>query len=202
MPRRKPTDERRREIAAAAGALFAEQGVRATTVRHIAVRVGVLSGSLYHHFKTKNDIVHEIMRAYGEDLVARYERAAQPGGTSTEKLRRLFHACLEANLEHPDEEAVLIHELDHLFREPEFAYIHETLSRIEELFVSVIEAGIRRREIREAIDPRFVYRMMMDVMGTVPRWYDPGTHRQDTIVDGWIEIFFQGIERRPAQAAE
>ena len=83
MPRRKPTDERRREIAAAAGALFAEQGVRATTVRHIAVRVGVLSGSLYHHFKTKNDIVHEIMRAYGEDLVARYERAAQPGGTTT-----------------------------------------------------------------------------------------------------------------------
>ncbi len=193
MAKRKKTDERRRQIAAAAGALFAQQGVRGTTVRDIGDRVGMLSGSLYHHFKTKTDIVHEIMGAYGEDLVARYERAAHPGGTSIERLRRLFHACFEANLEHPDEEALLIRELDNLFREPEFAYIHDMLSRIEEIFVSIIEEGIRRREIRADIDPRFVYRMMMDVMGAVPRWYDPLTHNENEVVDRWIETFFSGI---------
>ncbi|MCP4908557.1 MAG: TetR/AcrR family transcriptional regulator [bacterium] len=193
MIKRKKTDERRKQIAAAAGALFAERGVRDTTVRDIGDRVGLLSGSLYHHFKTKTDIVHGIMGGYGEDLVARYERAALPGGTSIEKLRRLFHACFEANLEHPDEEAILIRELDNLFREPEFSYVHETLSKIEEIFVNVIEEGIRRREIRANIDPRFVYRMMMDVMGTVPRWYDPRTHHEAEIVDHWIETFFQGI---------
>jgi len=193
MARRKKTDERRREIAIAAGALFAERGVAATTVRDIGDRVGLLSGSLYHHFKTKTDIVHEIMGVYCEDLVARYERAEQPGGTSIDKLRRLFHACFEATVEHPDEEAVLIRELDSLFREPEFAYIHETLSQIEAIFVRIIEGGIRRREIRENIDPSFVYRMMMDVMGAVPRWYVPGTHDEREVVDGWIDVFFTGI---------
>jgi len=193
MAKRKKTDDRRRQIAAAAGALFAEQGVQGTTVRDIGDRVGLLSGSLYHHFKTKTDIVHEIMGTYGEDLVARYERAAHPGGTSIEKLRRLFHACFEANLEHPDEEALLIRELDNLFREPEFAYIHEMLSRIEEIFVNIIEEGIHRREIRTDIDPRFIYRMMMDVMGAVPRWYDPRTHNEKEVVDRWIDTFFTGI---------
>ena len=195
MARRKKTDERRQQIAVAACALFARQGVQGTTVRDIGDRVGILSGSLYHHFKTKLDIVHEIMGAYGEGLVARYERAAEPGGTSTDKLRRLFHACLEANLEHPDEEAVLIRELDNLFREPEFAYIHEMIARIEEIFVNVIEEGIRRREIRSGIDARFVYRMMMDMMGAVPRWYDPRRHSQKEVVEGWIDIFFKGIEQ-------
>jgi len=193
MAKRKKPEERRRQIAIAAGALFAEQGVRGTTVRDIGDRVGLLSGSLYHHFKTKTDIVHEIMGAYGEDLVSRYERAAHPGGTSIEKLRRLFHACFEANLEHPDEEALLIRELDNLFREPEFAYVHETLSRIEDIFVGIIEEGIRRREIRADIDSRFVYRMMMDVMGAIPRWYDPRSHNENEIVDHWIETFFMGI---------
>ena len=64
----------------------------------------------------------------------------------------------------PDEEAVLIRELDALFREPEFAYVHETLERIEEIFVDVIEAGIARGELRPDVDAHFLYRMMMDVM--------------------------------------
>jgi TetR/AcrR family transcriptional regulator, cholesterol catabolism regulator len=193
MPRRINPAERRRQIAASAGALFAEQGVRATTVRDIADRVGLLSGSLYHHFKTKHDIVHELMGRYGDDLVARYERAAAPGGTSIEKLRRLFRACLEANLEHPDEEAILIRELDALFREPEFEYLHDTLERIEALFVDVIEEGMRRGEIRADVDAPFVYRMMMDVMGTVPRWYDPSKHIKNDVVESWIDIFARGI---------
>ena len=193
MAARRSSENRRIEIAQAAGALFAEQGVRATTVRDIADRVGLLSGSLYHHFKTKNDIVHELMRRYGEDLVARYERTAAPGGTSIEKLRRLFHACLDANLEHPDEEAVLIRELDALFREPEFAYVHETLERIEEIFVDVIEAGMARGELRPDVDAHFLYRMMMDVMGAVPRWFDPLSDAKDEVVAAWIDVFMRGV---------
>ena len=193
MAARRRSENRRIEIAQAAGALFAEQGVRATTVRDIADRVGLLSGSLYHHFKTKNDIVHELMGRYGEDLVARYERAAAPGGTSIEKLRRLFHACLDANLEHPDEEAVLIRELDALFREPEFAYVHETLERIEAIFVDVIEAGMARGELRSDVDAHFLYRMMMDVMGAVPRWFDPSSDAKDEVVARWIDVFMRGV---------
>lgn len=199
MPRRVSAEDRRQQIAQAAGALFAEQGVRGTTVRDIADRVGMLSGSLYHHFKTKNDIVHALMREYGDDLVARYERAATPGGTSLEKLRRLFHACLEANLEHPDEEAILIRELDTLFREPEFGYLHDTLAQIEQLFVDVIEDGMRRGEIREDLDAHFVYRMMMDVMGAVPRWYDPTRHVKNEVVEGWIDVFSRGVQGRASR---
>lgn len=90
MAKRRSPQDRRRDIAKAAGALFAEQGVRGTTVRDIAEAVGILSGSLYHHFKTKNDIVHELMQRYGQDLVARYERAAAPGGPSIESSAGYF----------------------------------------------------------------------------------------------------------------
>ena len=195
MARRRVKEDRRGEIAKCAGALFAEQGVRATTVRDIAEGVGMLSGSLYHHFKTKNDIVHELMRQYGDDLVARYEQAAALGGTAIERLRRLFHACLEANLQNPDQEAILIRELDALFREPEFGYIHEMLVQIESLFVGVIQSGMESGEIRADIEVHFVYRMMMDVMGAVPRWYDPSQHAKDDVVEAWIDIFTRGVGR-------
>lgn len=193
MPKQRAGAQRRREIAQAAGELFADRGIHATTVRDIGERVGIQSGSLYHHFKTKHDIAHELMRCYGEDLLARYREAEAGGGGAGEKLERLFRACIRANLAHPNETAILIHELDKLFRLEEFSYIQRLVADVETLFVGVIAEGMHRGEIRTDIAPAFTYRMMMDVMGAVQRWYDPDKHSEDQVVRGWIDVFFRGI---------
>ena len=39
--------------------MFAERGLRATTVRDIADSAGILSGSLYHHFSSKEEMVDD-----------------------------------------------------------------------------------------------------------------------------------------------
>ena len=44
---------RRADVVQLAGELFAEKGYRATTVREIADAAGILSGSLYPHFDSK-----------------------------------------------------------------------------------------------------------------------------------------------------
>ena len=193
MPKRKPADERRRQIAAAAGDLFAERGVQATTVRAIGDRVGILSGSLYHHFKTKNDIVHELMRRYGADILERYGEQVQAGGSAREKLERLFGACVRVKLEYPNETTILIHELSNLFLQDEFDYIRELLEGVEEIFVKVLVQGMSAGELRPDLDPSFVYRMMMDVMGAVHRWYDPQVHSEERVVKGWLDVFLSGI---------
>lgn len=52
--------------------MFAEQGLRSTTVRDIADSAGILSGSLYHHFDSKESMVDEILRSFLDSLFARY----------------------------------------------------------------------------------------------------------------------------------
>jgi AcrR family transcriptional regulator len=54
--------DRRDLILRAATRRFAEYGFEATTVRQIADDVSILSGSLYHHFATKEEILEEIVR--------------------------------------------------------------------------------------------------------------------------------------------
>lgn len=197
MAKRRPAAERRRQIARAAGALFADRGVQATTVRDIGERVGVLSGSLYHHFRTKNEIVHELMLGYRDELLARYREARDTQGTARERLERLFRACVRANLEHPDQTAILIHEQDRLFRSEEFAYIQQLVDDVESLFVGIIVEGMETGEIRTDLAPAFTYRMMMDVMGAIARWYDPAKHSEEQVVRGWIDVFFRGIASEP-----
>ena len=64
--------DRRAELLAIAAGLFAERGLRATTVRDIADAAGILSGSLYHHFDSKESMVDEILRGFLDALFDRY----------------------------------------------------------------------------------------------------------------------------------
>ena len=53
--------------------MFAQRGLKATTVRDIADSAGILSGSLNHHFKSKEQMVEEVMRDFLDWLFSRYE---------------------------------------------------------------------------------------------------------------------------------
>ncbi len=64
---------RRDELLVLAAAMFAERGLKATTVRDIADSAGILSGSLYHHFKSKEQMVEEVTRDFLDWLFSRYE---------------------------------------------------------------------------------------------------------------------------------
>ena len=50
-----PDSARRREVILTAGRLFREHGYERTTVRELAKAVGLQSGSLFHHFRSKGD---------------------------------------------------------------------------------------------------------------------------------------------------
>jgi AcrR family transcriptional regulator len=59
---------RRAEILETAARLFASSGLR-TSLQQIAAACGILPGSLYHHFESKEAIVVELIERYRADLV-------------------------------------------------------------------------------------------------------------------------------------
>jgi AcrR family transcriptional regulator len=58
---------RRTEILRTAASLIASSGLR-TSLQEIADAAGILPGSLYHHFESKEAILIELIRRYQEDL--------------------------------------------------------------------------------------------------------------------------------------
>ena len=64
---------RRQQILDTAAAVFAEKGIASTTVRDISEQVGIYSGSLYHHFKSKEEIVAGILAPVVASQVAALE---------------------------------------------------------------------------------------------------------------------------------
>src|SRR6202021_2051309 len=79
----KEPSERRADVVTIAAELFAQKGFRATTVREIADAAGILSGSLYHHFDSKESIGDEILLSFINDVLADYRAAVSSGSGSS-----------------------------------------------------------------------------------------------------------------------
>ncbi|MBC5581904.1 TetR family transcriptional regulator [Anaerofilum sp. BX8] len=104
MPRNKHPEETVDRILNTALALFLEKGYEATTVQDIIDHLGGLSkGAIYHHFRSKE----EIMIAVGDRLGAENARMLgavrdDPSLTGREKLVEIFRASLR----NPNQEAL------------------------------------------------------------------------------------------------
>ena len=110
MPARKPRGEghtRREEIIAAAKALFLEEGVRATTMRRLADRVGVSAPALYLYFKDKDAILIELCDRIFSRLLARIEEIEREPLPACQRLRRMGEAYIRFALENPDEYRIM-----------------------------------------------------------------------------------------------
>ena len=87
-----PSVSRRDELLELAATMFAERGLRATTVRDIADSAGILSGSLYHHFASKEEMVDEVLRGFLDWLFERYQEIVATEPNPLERLKGLFMA--------------------------------------------------------------------------------------------------------------
>src|SRR5215470_396716 len=111
--RREPGD-RHDQILAVAAELFASKGVAATTVREIADEVGILSGSLYHHFESKEAMVDEIVTSYLDDLRTRYKRVMAADTDPRTRLHDLIVASLEVVEAHPHATEIYQNDVNYL----------------------------------------------------------------------------------------
>ncbi|WP_454830989.1 TetR/AcrR family transcriptional regulator [Paraburkholderia xenovorans] len=89
--------EGRQLILDTAARLFREEGYANTSLRDIAAECGVTTGSIYHHFGSKEEIVTEVLRI-GVVRVAEEVRRAVMSLDPASEARTILHAAVYAHL--------------------------------------------------------------------------------------------------------
>ena len=165
---------RRDELLGLAAAMFAERGLRATTVRDIADAAGILSGSLYHHFKSKEEMVDEVLRTFLDWLFDRYQQIIDNEPNPLARLKGLFMASFDAIEHHHAEVVIYQDEAKRLSAHPRFAYIDELNRRQRKMWVDLLNQGIDQGYFASDINVDLVYRFIRDTTWVSVRWYQPG----------------------------
>jgi AcrR family transcriptional regulator len=165
---------RRDELLELAATMFAERGLRATTVRDIADSAGILSGSLYHHFASKEEMVDEVLRGFLDWLFERYQHVVDTEPNPLERFKGLFMASFDA-IEHRHAQVVIYQdEAKRLSSQPRFSYVEELNKRQRRMWVDVLQQGIEEGYFRPDLDVDLVYRFIRDTTWVSVRWYLPG----------------------------
>ena len=94
MSKRPNTEQRRAEIVNALQTVIAEHGYAKATIQLIAQKAGLTPGLIHYHFKTKVEILLELVRMLAELPRQRYIQFAANAKTPDEKLLAYINARL------------------------------------------------------------------------------------------------------------
>jgi AcrR family transcriptional regulator len=185
---------RRSEIVGIAAELFATKGYANTTVREIADAAGILSGSLYHHFDSKESMVEALLRDFLERIDARYRSIIANADDPVDALRELVHAAFGALATDRAAVAVMLNEYNLLVQYPRFAFLHDSVEESERLWVEVLETGMREGALRDDVPAAAVYRFLRDAIWVSVRWYRPdGPQRPDDVAEEYLTVLLSGL---------
>jgi AcrR family transcriptional regulator len=187
---------RREELLGIAAQLFATQGYKNTTVRHIADAAGILSGSLYHHFDSKESMVDDILREFQNELFGQYEAILASSDDARTKLEAAVRVSFEAIDQHPYEVAIFQNDADYLGSSERFGYLAERNRQSRDVWVTLLREGIATGALRADLDVDLTYRFIRDTVWVAVKWYRPGGKLTHTAVaDQYLTILLDGISR-------
>lgn len=183
------------ELVRVANDLFSELGYERTTVRLIADRLGVKSGSLYSHISGKDQILQEIIMRVGEEFVRRVTKARQSSEDPEIALRRMCREHLHVLHELQPSVTVYFNEwrkLDETLRKD----VIVLRKQYEELFRDVILAGVKAG-VFSTPDVRSAMLVVLSSLNWTYQWYDRhGPLTPDQIADGYVDFILEGLHAR------
>ncbi|WP_406449055.1 TetR/AcrR family transcriptional regulator [Streptomyces sp. NBC_00876] len=193
-----PSPERRSELLATAAEVFAAQGYNATTVRRIADAAGMLAGSLYYHFDSKESMLDEILSTFLNELWEGYDAVLDAGLGPRETIEALVTESFREIDRHRAAVAIYQKEARHLAAQPRFQYLVESQQRFEKAWLGTLERGVADLTFRADLDIRLTYRFVRDTVWVAASWYRPGgRHSPEEIARQYLSMVLDGIALRP-----
>lgn len=187
--------DRRREILQVAEEMFAERGIKATTVRQIGAKAGILSGSLYHHFGSKLDIVDAILTEFHEHLISGNREIVEAEPDPIERLRRLTRFAFSLIVDYPAAVLMVQNESNYLSQYERFSYLATEDKTVAGMWIDTLDEGIKEGRIRDDLDVRMFYRLVRDVVAGSIRWFRTGKGRKsiEDIANEVVDMLLHGI---------
>ena len=166
-------------IRAAAFAQFAERGYPVVTVRDIMKACGLTQGALYNHFKSKDELLHDIIASTQGELERQCQQAvAGAGGDPRAELAAFVRVYVIRHCRLRIEALVANREIGWL-DSARVADIRRSRRAIRDIVVTILTEGVERGvfdppQIDGRRDLKAIAMALLDQCTHVSMWYGPG----------------------------
>lgn len=139
---RKEAMERRNEILDAADELFGQKGFDGTSTNDILEKVGIARGTLYYHFKSKEDIMDSLIERYNAQILGAAKEIAVNKNIPVNE--RIIRVVMALNISSGNGKEII----DHIHK-PQNALMHQKIQKViinglPPILTEIIREGIEQ----------------------------------------------------------
>ena len=189
---RPATQARREEILEAARDLFFSRGFASASMRDLAGVIGLTQAAIYYHFKSKDEILFEIINTFSELLERCICKRLDAPGDPLKNLNEAIRAHILLTRTHFRDIKLILEDkkvIDTIYAED----IRERETRVFELYrgriASLIGAGVFR-----PMSPTVMTFHVLAAINFQFQWFRPGGELQlEEVADTTIELLTHGM---------
>lgn len=187
---------KRQVVLRTAAQIFSRRGFHQTTLADIADELHVAKPTLYHYFRSKDEILLEVQQAAIQQML---EAPIDPTASGIEQIRAFFHRYVEMIV---DDFGTCLIMTGVLPLEPENrALVRKGSKSIEVILRDMLRRGIADGSIANC-DTRISAKFMFGALNWIPYWYrTDGELGIEGLADHAIDFVMRGLMKTPAGPA-
>jgi AcrR family transcriptional regulator len=184
-------DSRRPELLSAAARLFSERGFAGTSMRDIAAAVGMLSGSIYYHFPSKQALLMAVHEESVRHTVQAVEAALKgPAGDPWDRLGAVCEAHLTTLLSDSPYSRLV---------SPDFARtlppkLQKTIIAQRDRYETMFAGAIDELPLPRGVQRRYLRLALLGSLNWALIWYRPGGDSPAVIARNMVNLYRHALD--------
>lgn len=176
---------------------FYAKGYAPTTMQHIADEAGVLKGSIYHHFTSKEEMLYLILDAVHLGLAEMIGPITQGTRQPLEKLRAILVAHTIFNARNLEWTTVFYNDFRALSPE-RCAKIIARRDEYDQMLLNLIVDAQRQGELRAGLSTKLALFGMTGLVNSIHRWYRAdGLESPESVAESFGSMIIDGVKATP-----
>lgn len=189
------TINRKEQISSVASKLFKDKGYEATSMRDIANELGIEAASLYHHIKSKEEILTGICFEMADKFITALKEVNDIYFNAEERLRMAIQYHVQITCDNLDKTAVFLNEWRSL-PEPQMGEFRKMRDNYEREFRVIVEDG-ENEDIFDKVDKKFAALMILSSVNWIHQWYNAeGNMNPAQIANKISDLILGGIRKK------
>ena len=189
-PRRRRSHNRIQPLLDAAAKLFAGKGYRETTMRDIGAEAGMQAGSVYYHFKSKDELLLAVYAMAVDGIESRLLAALEGIEDPWHRLEVAVVTHLETILDRNDYSSVMIGVTPDKAED-----IKPSLVALRDRYESHFERLIQELPLARRTDRRLLRLMLMGALNASHSWYHDGDKSAAVIGRIFVKYLREPVSR-------
>jgi AcrR family transcriptional regulator len=180
------------EILEAATELFAKKGYAVTSMREISENLEITKATLYHYFKSKEQILFEILNNVMDEALESLEKISKMRIPPEEKLKNVLKFYSKYYVSKQNDLILLVNELNSLSEN-----FRKILINKEKIYLNLMKLIFNELKMQGKLRDIPLTVLAFSFFGMVHytiKWYHPdGSIKPEELSEYFVEIFTKGI---------